>query len=86
MTTMTADQLEQITGGTGTIQGSNLVVDMSEYHCTYYSMAMGMALLYKGRGYDRLSAIEAVYGYYANMNIIMLNLDQCITQEEWDRF
>ena len=37
---------------------------------------------------DQVSGgLQAVYDYYhETLHVVMNNLDQCITQEEWDRY
>lgn len=81
------EELEQISGGTIDPEDGYITVDMSVYHCVYFSYAYGWALLFKGQGQSREEAIQSVYDYcYTNLHIIMKNLDQAITQEEWDRF
>ena len=48
---------------------------MSKYNCLYFLWQWELLL--------RLE--QKVYDHYAEMNLIFDNLDQCITQEEWDR-
>ena len=50
-----------------------------------FSLAMGTAIAFRAEDYSREEAIQKVYDHYAEMNLIFDNLDQCITQEEWDR-
>ena len=80
------EELNSISGGLALEEGEKIDVDMSVYSPVYFSLAMGAALAYKSRGYTREQAIEAVYNdYLTKYSIDMHNLDQCITQERWER-
>ena len=84
---LSMEELNSIAGGSILEEGKEVEVDMSVYSPVYFSLAMGAALAYKSRGYSREQAIEAVYNdYRTKYYIIMNNLDQCITQERWDKY
>ena len=83
---LSAEDLDRITGGGSLGIKGIFDVDMSVYSPVYFSLAMGVAIAHKARGYTREQAIQAVYDFYLdNHHIRMNNLDKCITQEEWDK-
>ncbi|MBR0381297.1 MAG: hypothetical protein IJH71_02530 [Eubacterium sp.] len=80
------DDLESAADGSSLDGEDYITVDMSEYHCTWLSYAMGRAMMDKAQGYSCEAAIQEIYNHYYNKaHIIMQNLNQCITPERWNR-